>query len=128
MSLLRKTRFKNLLDADSKKLTVFMLAELILITLGISIALQFDQWKEHQDKLDKEVVLLGNLQIEFETAESVIVNAITELDSLDKSRYKLYKNCGYNQDDLTEFELVNLVATSCAIFNLKFQTECFIML
>ena len=122
MSLLRKTRFKNLLDADSKKLTVFMLAELILITLGISIALQFDQWKEHQDKLDKEVVLLGNLQIEFEIAESVIVNAITELDSLDKSRFKLYKNCGYNQDDLTEFELVNLVATSCGIFSLKISS------
>ncbi|MBT5148443.1 MAG: hypothetical protein HOM41_07755 [Flavobacteriales bacterium] len=112
MSLLRKTRFQSLFEGDAKKLSMFMLAELVLITLGMSIALQFDQWKEYQGKLDKEIVLLEQLQIEFVKAESMIVFAINELDSLDAPRFKLYKNCGNNQDELTEFELLELnVAT-----------------
>jgi hypothetical protein len=112
MSLLRKTRFQSLLEGDAKKLSVFLIAELVLITLGMSIALQFDQWKEHQDKLDKEIVLLQQLYLEFEEAESAVNAGIMELDSLDKPRLKLYRNCGNNQDAMSEMELLEIVATT----------------
>ena len=47
MSILRKTRFKSLLDGDMKKHGFFMIAEMLLIMIGINGALQIDNWNEN---------------------------------------------------------------------------------
>ena len=47
MSILRKTRFKSLLDGDMKKHGFFMIAEMLLIMIGITGALQIDNWNEN---------------------------------------------------------------------------------
>jgi hypothetical protein len=108
MSFLRKTRFKVLFEGDYKIVSLFLFAELVLITLGMTIALQFDEWKDVQGKIQSEHLLLVQIQQEFLAADSSISSSYETYKSHTPSLEKVYKNCGYNQDNITSREFGEL--------------------
>ena len=55
MSILRKTRFKSLLEGDMKKHGFFMLAEMLMIMLGSTGAMQIDNWNENVNNRKAEI-------------------------------------------------------------------------
>jgi hypothetical protein len=108
MSILRKTRLTSLLNGDMKKLSLFMMAELALITLGMTIALQFDQWKDLENKRESEQILLQQIYQEFLEADSTINFSYKTYTNRIPAIEKIYRNCGHNADDITTKEFMKL--------------------
>ena len=66
MSFVRNLRHSFILKGDYKKHVVFMLFEILLITIGISIALQFDDWENAKKDTKVRTQYLIDLKKELE--------------------------------------------------------------
>lgn len=67
MSFIRNLRHNFILKSDYKKHAVFMLFEILLITIGISIALQFDDWENAKKDAEVRTQYLIDLKKELES-------------------------------------------------------------
>ena len=67
MSFIRNLRHNFILKGDYKKHAVFMLFEILLITIGISIALQFDDWANAKKDAEVRTQYLIDLKKELES-------------------------------------------------------------
>jgi hypothetical protein len=83
---------------------MFMMAKLVLITLGMTIALQFDQRKDLENKRESEQILLKQIYQEFLDADSTIIFSYKSYKSRLPCIEKIYKNCGHNVDEITTYE------------------------
>ena len=110
MSILRKTRFKSLLEGDMKKHGFFMIAEMLLIMIGITGALQIDNWNENVNNKRSEIELLQQLEIEFEGVSNIINSNLENTLLKDSLLFKLYKSCGTDQQNYSHDEVLDWVA------------------
>lgn len=67
MSFIRRLRHSFIMKGDTKKHAIFMLAEILLITIGISVALQFDEWSKETEKEATRTQYLIDLKKELES-------------------------------------------------------------
>ncbi len=112
MSFLRKLRHQFVLKGDAKKHALFMLAEIILITVGISVALQFDEWKEEKEVKKSEIVLLDQLYVEFNEIRNRTLVSIGEIKSRRPDIALLYQSCGKSNNNFSELRLAQLLSTA----------------
>lgn len=110
MSFLRRVRHNLVMDGERKKHGFFMLAEMVLIVGGITIALQLDTWQSNLDNEKAELVLLNQLKEEFELVKIKLVKEKEGFDELSPVYTVLYKLCGEKDIPLTKLELATLCA------------------
>lgn len=66
MKLFRKIRFQLLQMKGIKKYILYAIGEIILVVIGILIALQINNWNEHQKELAQEQLILQQLKSEYQ--------------------------------------------------------------
>ena len=104
MSFIRELRHKFAMKGDTKKHIFFMLAEVVLITVGIVVAMQFDDWKEKKENKKQTIVLLQQLEVEFNELKVVTLQGIESLKKGRENIEILYKACG-KENNFTNYEL-----------------------
>ena len=67
MSILQKKRFDLIMKSDSGKMSFLMIAEIILITLGITLALKVDEWSAQREDEETKVEYLNDLHEELQS-------------------------------------------------------------
>ena len=118
MSFLRKIRLKSIVDGDVKKHGFFMIAEMLLIILGITGALQLDNWNNTHNNTQAETLILEQLSVEFELVENSINTKLEELHAKDSLLFNLYKSCGTEITDYPKDDVVGWVAKGISQENL----------
>ena len=99
MSFLRKVRHQLALEGETKRHGFFMIAEMALIIVGITVALQLDNFNESSLNQKTEKALLIQLHEEFTIVKSAIEKEITTIEARIPKIVELYRNCGYNHND-----------------------------
>lgn len=63
----RKIRQRLLTENKFSKYLIYAIGEIVLVVFGILIALQINNWNEHQKEIKAEKVILNNLTQEFQS-------------------------------------------------------------
>lgn len=71
------------------KYILYAIGEIILVVIGILIALQINNWNQHNKELAKEQNIIEGLQIEFTKNRELISNILTEIENNTKANYLL---------------------------------------
>lgn len=71
------------------KYILYAIGEIILVVIGILIALQINNWNQHNKELAKEQNIIEGLQIEFTKNRELISNILTEIENSTKANYLL---------------------------------------
>ena len=121
MSFIRKLRYSFVMKGDAKKHAIFMLAEIILITIGISVALQFEEWKGEKEIKKSEIVLLDQLFVEFNEIRNRTLLSIDEIKSRRPDIALLYQSCGKLDNNFTALKLSQLLSTAYMHQNFNFN-------
>ena len=79
MSLLRSVRKQLFFGGDRKKHVLYVFTEIMLITIGVSIAIQLNSWKDEKENHKQTIVLLQQLDVEFRQFKAVTLLGIEEL-------------------------------------------------
>jgi hypothetical protein len=98
------------MEGETKKHGFFMIAEMVLIIVGITVAIQLDNWTSNSGDRRNERALLEQLQGEFEQVKKTIDTQLVLLNKIDESYLKLYKACGVEKVNWPEDELLKLIA------------------
>ena len=97
-----------------------MLAEVILITVGIVVAMQFDDWNKNKENKEQTIVLLQQLEVDFKELKAVTLLGIEELKEGRENIAILYKACG-KENYFTNYELGVLFTSSTTLIRLEFD-------
>ena len=85
-----------------------MIAEMVLIMVGITAALQFDTWKKDVDEGKTEVILWKQLKNEFSQIKLDIYEAYRDLDAKHIVLLDLYTRCGRSSELLSNDALATM--------------------
>lgn len=99
------------MEGESKKHGFFMLAEMLLIIVGITAALQLDNWTSNSEDRRNERALLKQLQSEFVQVQAVIYKSHEKLTQRDINGLNLYKSCGLEKVNYPEIDLLNMIVS-----------------
>lgn len=108
MSYLRRLRHTLLLKNENRKHIIFLFAEVSLIFIGITSALQLENWKEIEENRNQEITLLNQIQNELTLINLDVQNDLEEISIRSKKALKLYKMCGNKDVHISEFEFMTL--------------------
>jgi hypothetical protein len=103
------------MEGENKKHGFFMLAEMLLIIVGITSALQLDNWNQNSTNRRSEKVLLEQLHVEFSQVRNTIDSQIETIERKDKILFKLYKSCGLEKQEYPPDGVLNWFAKSITI-------------
>jgi len=104
MSLLRSVRNQLSFGGEYNKNVLYIFTEIMLITIGVSIAIQLNSWKDERENSKQTIVLLQQLDVEFKQFKAVTSVAIEKLKEGRNSIKVLYKACG-KENNFTNYEL-----------------------
>jgi hypothetical protein len=97
------------MEGESKKHGFFMLAEMVLIIVGITAALQLDNWTSNSEDRRNERALLEQLQGEFKQVKSVIDANFIKLNEIDEKSIMLYQACGIEQVNMPDSVVLSAI-------------------
>ena len=89
-----------------------MIAEMLLIVLGITGALQLDNWNKLQENTRTEIVLLQQLQEEFIQIREDVIHEFNALTRNHEKLLKVYLNCNLEPKSYTNGEISEYISTS----------------
>ena len=72
----RHIRFKLMETGKTAKYFKYAIGEIILVVIGILIALQINNWNQHQKELKKEQQIIASLHLEFNQNKTLIKSRI----------------------------------------------------
>jgi len=74
----RKIRQKLLSENKFSKYLLYAIGEILLVVIGILLALQINNWNEASKNRAKEIKILSNLKVDFESTKNNLDTAIEE--------------------------------------------------
>ena len=105
---------ENLPNQQAGKSTPYLLyalGEIVLVVLGILIALQINNWNEHQKNARAEQQLLKDLNQEFQMNQNLLLKKSNEVNKgidLQETYLKKLATGNYTYKDLTDYQ-VNII-------------------
>ena len=76
ITLFRRLRQKLISSGSLTKYLLYALGEILLVVLGILIALQINNWNEHQKRLLQETELLESFEVELGNTRGRLQNIV----------------------------------------------------
>lgn len=95
-----------------------MIAEMLLIMIGITGALQIDNWNENINDRKAEIELLQQLEVECEDVSDIIKSRFETTILKDSLLFKLYKSCGTDKQNYSHDEVLDWIARGITSNNL----------
>lgn len=120
MSLLRRTSKQLSFGRERKENLLYIFTEIMLITIGVSIAIQLNSWKDERENQKQKIVLLQQLDIEFKQFKAATLFAVEELKEGRKTIEVLYKACG-KENNFTNYELGVLFTAADSYTRIEFN-------
>ena len=113
----RKIR-KNLAD-DNKPLKYirYAIGEIVLVVIGILIALQINNWNEHQKEIKEEQQILNNINNEFKNNYKLLEKHQNIYLEVWKSTNTIMSMIGLSETDLKKHNLDSLLSKIIDIFD-----------
>ncbi len=118
IKFLRKIRQKMLIDNKFSKYLIYAIGEIILVVIGILIALQINNWNEHQKELKQEKVIMSNLNNEFiENDKSLNKHSIRYQKSKESIHF-LMSLIGQSENEIAKYNIDSLLSLMFLILDL----------
>ena len=90
----RKIRQRLVSENRFSKYLIYALGEIILVVIGILIALQINNWNEHNKRDQQEQEILNNLKQDFEHNQKEIISVLEDNRSTIDSAFVILNNTG----------------------------------
>jgi len=94
LKFFRKIRFKIMSENKTGKYFKYAIGEIVLVVIGILIALQINNWNEHNKEIKEEQKLLSNLNSEFIENLHTLDSTLLKIDTSQKSLSRLLRLIG----------------------------------
>ena len=109
MNFLKKARHDFVLKNENRKHIIFMIAEVFLIFVGITSALQLESWSELNGQRERELLLLNQIKNELTLINIDVQDDLNLIKLRSDKSIRLYKMCGNTTPDISEFDFMSLI-------------------
>ena len=113
----RKIRQRLLSQNKFSKYLLYAIGEIILVVIGILIALQINNWNEHQKELKQEKLILSNINSEFKQNYNLLKKHKAQYQDVRNSTNILMSIIGQSESELKTYNLDSLISIVIDVYD-----------
>ena len=108
-----------LIDNKFSKYLIYAIGEIILVVIGILIALQINNWNEHQKELKQEKVIMSNLNNEFIKNDKSLNKHSIRYQISKESIHFLMSLIGQSENEIAKYNIDSLLSIAIDVFDFR---------